>query len=406
MKVMQINVVHKNGSTGKIVYEIHSYLEKNNVNSVICYGRGKKIKEQNVYKICSEFNAKVNHALSIIDGMMYSHSLFATNRLISIIKKEKPDIVHLHCLNGYFVNIYRLLNYLKKAKVKTVLTLHAEFMYTGGCTYSKLCNKWQNNTGCKHCANYKAETESLIFNRTHNMWKKMKTAFSGFDNDKIKIISVSPWLDGRVGQSPILCNFNHKVILNGLNTNTFKFYETTELKKSLNLENKKIIFHVTPNFCDDKNHIKGGYYVLELAKRLKDEKDVVFIVAGNVTSKIDAFDNVIFLGKLTNQELLAKYYSMANLTLLTSQFETFSMVCAESLCSGTPIIGFKAGAPEQISIPQYSEFVEYANLDALESVTRNWLDKSLNKKEISNIAIEKYDKEKMLESYLLEYKNL
>ena len=54
---------------------------------------------------------------------------------------------------------------------------------------------------------------------------------------------------------------------------------------------------------------------------------------------------------------------MANLTILTSQFETFSMVCAESLCSGTPVVGFKAGAPEQISIQQYSEFVEYGKID-------------------------------------------
>ena len=109
-------------------------------------------------------------------------------------------------------------------------------------------------------------------------------------------------------------------------------------------------------------------------------------------------DNVILLGKVTNQELLAKYYSMANLTILTSQFETFSMVCAESLCSGTPVVGFKAGAPEQISIQQYSEFVEYGKIDELESAVKNWLNKSLNKKEIANMAKEKYSNQKMLDN--------
>lgn len=48
--------------------------------------------------------------------MMYSHGLIPTNHLLNIIKKEKPDIVHLHCLNGYFVDIYKLVNYLKKQK--------------------------------------------------------------------------------------------------------------------------------------------------------------------------------------------------------------------------------------------------------------------------------------------------
>ena len=337
---------------------------------------------------------------------MYSHGLIPTNHLLKIIKKEKPDIVHLQCLNGYFVDIYKLINYLKKAKIKTILTLHAEFMYTGGCSHSRLCNKWQNDNGCKNCKKYREETGSLIFNQTNKMWKKMKKAFTGFSTDKIRIISVSPWLDNRVARSPILGNFNHKVILNGLDTNTFKYYETDDLRKSLNLENKKIIFHATPNFNDDKKHIKGGYYVLELAKKFKDEKEIVFVVAGNVTTKIEMPDNVILLGKVTNQELLAKYYSMANLTILTSQFETFSMVCAESLCSGTPVVGFKAGAPEQISIQQYSEFVEYGKIDELESAVKNWLNKSLNKKEIANMAKEKYSNQKMLDNYLIEYKKL
>ena len=47
MKIMQINVVYKTGSTGKIVYELHSYLEKHNITSIVCYGRGNSVKEKN-----------------------------------------------------------------------------------------------------------------------------------------------------------------------------------------------------------------------------------------------------------------------------------------------------------------------------------------------------------------------
>lgn len=61
--------------------------------------------------------------------------------------------------------------------------------------------------------------------------------------------------------------------------------------------------------------------------------------------------------------------------LLTSERETFSMVTAESLCCGTPVVGFKAGAPEQIALKEYSEFVDYGNLDKLEKAVRRWLQK-------------------------------
>ena len=40
---------------------------------------------------------------------------------------------------------------------------------------------------------------------------------------------------------------------------------------------------------------------------------------------------------------LAEYYSLVDVTVITSFHETFSMVVAESLSCGTPIVGFKAG---------------------------------------------------------------
>ena len=112
MKVMQINCVYNTGSTGKIVHDIHTELKKRGIDSIVCYGRGKNITEADVYKTSSEFLAKFNNVKSRFTGMPYNGSFFATNKLFKIIKKEKPDVVHLHCINGYFVNIYRLINFL------------------------------------------------------------------------------------------------------------------------------------------------------------------------------------------------------------------------------------------------------------------------------------------------------
>ena len=82
--------------------------------SIVCYGRGELVKESGVYKTCPEWYSKLNKALTKINGIMYGGCFFSTNKLISIIKREQPDVVHLQCINGYFVNIYRLVNWLKK----------------------------------------------------------------------------------------------------------------------------------------------------------------------------------------------------------------------------------------------------------------------------------------------------
>ena len=407
MKVLQVNCVYKKGSTGKITYDLHSGLIEKGIESVVCYGRGELVKEPGVYKICPEWYSKINNALSRITGIMYGGCFFSTKRMISVINKENPDIVHLQCINGYFVNIYRLVEWLKVNHISTVVTLHAEFMYTGGCGHSIDCNQWSTRQGCGHsrkCPRWRAETKSLFFDRTGTMWKRMKNAFDGFD-DNLIVTSVSPWLMKRAKKSSILSDKTHCVVFNGIDTSVFHVYKTSGLKEELGLKNEKIIFHATPSFDLNPEHIKGGFYVNEIAKRFVGQ-NVKFLVAGSYSADIEVSKNIILLGKVTDQKKLAKLYSLADMTLLTSRKETFSMVTVESLCCGTPVVGFRAGGPEQIAIKEYSKFVEYGDIDSLDTIIGNMIRNNIDKKYISKKASAKYGKDIMCENYMRVYKEL
>lgn len=228
------------------------------------------------------------------------------------------------------------------------------------------------------------------------MWEKMRRAFSGFDD--LTVISVSPWLMERARRSPILADKRHQVIYNGVDTNVFHPYETNQLRDQMRLVGKKIIFHATPHFSVDPNHFKGGYYVCELAKRMP---DAFFLVAGTHTKDIVVPKNVLLLGRIADQRLLAQYYSMADVTLLTSKKETFSMVTAESLCCGTPVVGFKAGGPEQIALPAYSRFVEYGDVEALFKAVE--ISGNKNKSIISESSKMQYSFEKTVMNYIKLY---
>lgn len=398
MKILQVNVVYNTGSTGKIVYDIHTELKKQNIKSVVCYGRGPEVSEENVYKICGELYSDINHFYANLSGVIYGGCIVSTNKLISVIKSEKPDVVHLHCLNGYFVNIYRLVTWLKNHKVKTVLTLHAEFMYTGGCSHALECKQWLCELGCgtEKCPLYRTDMKSWIFDRSRTMWRRMKKAFDGFEKD-LTVTSVSPWLMERASASPILRGKKHCVVLNGIDTEIFHPYDSessSDLKKELNIVSGPVVFHATALFSDDPNHIKGGYYIIELAKRLPNIK---FVVAGAYKGEMNLPGNIILLGKVSDKEKLARLYSMADLSVITSKKETFSMIVAESMCCGTPIIGFNAGAPETIAIPQFSAFTKHGDLDALEENLKRFL--NMDFCDIAEKAFEKYSKEKMVQNY-------
>lgn len=399
MKILQVNVVYKKGSTGKIVYDIHKRLQEKNVESVVCYGRGQGVDEDNVYKTSTEILAKSNALRSRITGLQYNGSFFATDKLINIIKVEEPDIVHLHCINGYFVNIYELIRFLKNNNYKTVLTLHAEFMYTGSCGHALECTKWREPTGCNNCPMLKEATNSYFFDRTHTAWEKMRKAFEGFDN--LVVVSVSPWLMKRAKQSVILSNKRHFTVLNGIDTGeVFQPRNSVVLRNKLGLKSEKIILHVTASFTSD---FKGGKYIVELAKRLSND-NIKIIVIGNNDKTIDLPPNIIDVGRIEDQRELAAYYSMADITVIASKRETFSMVCAESLACGTPVVGFRAGAPEEISIKEYSEFVENGNIDRLEKVVKKWIIKKESiQDDIASISNDTYSKKRMIDDYIKIY---
>jgi len=401
MKIMQINVVYQKGSTGKIVYDLHSQLIDDGYESAVYFGRGEPVDEENINKIAPEFVMKLQSLRSKITGYVYAGCFLSTSLLLNEFIKYKPDVVHLHCLNGYFVNIYRLLNFLKENEIPTILTMHAEFMFTAGCSYSLDCEKWK--TGCGKCPQLNKERPTTwFFDKSAKEWQLMYWAYKDFQN--LKIVSVSEWLHNKAKDSPFFKDKDMHVIYNGIDTeNIFKPQNYDSLKAKHNLKDEKIILYVTPNF---HSPIKGGHHALNLAERLE-HQNIKMIIVGVDDDQIKLPRNVIPVKKTDNQLELAKYYSLADITILTSKKETFSMICAESLSCGTPIVGFKAGAPETISLSEYSEFVEYGDSQLLEEKVMAWIDrKKLFGERIFNDARKKYSRLAMFSKYRDLYNNL
>lgn len=403
MKVLQVNILFNQGSTGKIVADIHDTLINNNIQSIVCFGTGQTFRLRGIHKVAYPYELSFYRIWAHIMGLQYASGYLSTYRIIEIIKNEKPDVVHLHCINGFFVHIYKLFCFLKKQDINTVLTLHAEFMYTGSCGHAFECEKWK--TGCGECPQLWDSTYSYFFDRTSTAWRKMYKAFDGF-NDLV-VTAVSPWLRNRAIQSPILKNKTIVTIENGIDTKmTFHPKTYSHLKSQYKIANEKVILHVTAKFTNGENDLKGGRYIYKLAEKLKDENIKIFII-GSDDKTLDMLDNMINVGRISDQNLLAEYYSMADLTVITSKRETFSMPSAESLSCGTPVVGFLAGGPETICLKEYSEFVEYGDVEALYKSVLRWINfKSNTDNDIARKAGEHYSKEKMSDKYINLYQSI
>lgn len=406
MKILLLNVTYRRGSTGKIVADLQTEFFRQGHQVVVCYGRGPVVEEAGAYKLAPETLVKIQSLINKVSGNSYGGCWWSTRQLERIIRSEKPDVVNLHCVNASTVDVYRTLRFLCRAGVPTVLTNHAEFLYTGGCGYSLTCHKWQDGE-CRYCPQFRQPgsllPRSFFFCRTHHHWWQMKRCYEAFP--AMHITCVSDWVRQRALQSPLLhghCPSQVHTVLNGLDCDVFHYRtEAQPLRKQHNIEAQtKVVLHVTPDFY---SAIKGGKHVLEMARRWRHRQDVRFVIVGYAGNGAELPSNVIPIRYTATQAELAAYYSMADVTLLTSQRETFSMVVAEALCCGTPVVGFEAGAPETICIPQYSAFVPQGDSDRLDQVLENMLAQPHDKQAISQEAIAKYDKSAMAQAYMEVY---
>lgn len=402
MKIIQINVVADRGSTGKICACIDAALNDGGYKSQVYYGRKSGAIKERRYHFGMEWEAALSKIVNRAGRLMYASSEIGTSRLIRRLRREKPDIVHLHCINGYCVDIYHLLRFLAIANFQTVVTHHAEFFYTANCGCSLDCSRFMENPGCGNCPKSKAATGAIFVDRSRISWLKMKDAFARFAPGKLIFTAVSPWVQQRSLLSPIVSDHQCIVVENGLDTTIFNNNGNRQDGRSLIPQCKdKLILHVTASFSDSPTSFKGGHYIVEMARRMP---DVSFVVAASY-SKIEGQlpENLYIHGRTKTQEELASLYRAADSTIITSRRETFSMVVAESLCCGTPVLGFKAGGPESIAIYPYCHFVEQGDIDSLVSALYSSFEKNFNRGKIAALAKDKFSAETMVENYLKIY---
>ena len=353
--------------------------------------------QPHVQKFNWEFYAHVNKVRAYLTGILYGGNLISTLRLFYQIKNINPDIVHLHCINDDSVNIYWLLKYFKKKGIRTVVTEHAEFFHTGNCGHAYECSRWHN--GCGKCPQIRSM--KVLFDNTHIAWKKMMNAFDGFDKEKLYLTTVSPWLKSRAIQNPYFSRYDCTPVLNGIETDIF-YRRANDLsdRHNIGLSEKPVVMFVTSRF---PANVKGSQYIMELAQRMP---DVDFLVLGEKGEVKDLPQNIKLLGRVYERDKMALYYSLSNATIIVSKAETFSMPVAESLCCGTPVVGFKAGGPESICIEEYCKFVDYGDVDSLHKALSNILSQSFDRYKMSREAILKYSKKAMADGYIAVYNSL
>lgn len=264
----------------------------------------------------------------------------ATKKLISAIEDYKPDVIHLHNLHGYYLNLPMLFTYLAKSAVPVVWTLHDCWAYTGHCVYSDFigCEKWK--TACFACPKKNTYPQSWLLDSSRRNYNDKKKLFTSLKN--LTVVTVSDWLKGEV-QKSFMGDYPIKRIYNGIDRTVFKPTESN-IREKLGVGNKFLMLGA----ADTWSERTGDTYFYRLAEELKPDEAIVMI--GFKKEELpDVPKNIIALERTDSVEELAQLYSAADVVLNPSYEQTFGLVTAEAMACGTPVIVLNSTAlPELV----------------------------------------------------------
>ena len=345
MKILMINTEFNKGGAAQMARTLFQSLNKGNeFECYFAYGRGRKVDNEKNYKFTYLPEIYFQAFLTRSTGLQGYGSWFSTRRLEKFIIREKFDLIHLHNIHGYYVNI-NFMNFLGKLKIPIVWTLHDSWPITGRCACSYDCEKWI--LGCGKCPDLSLYPKTYL-DSTALMWNKKRKYFTSSWNPII--VCPSQWLADRVKKS-YLRKYKILVIPNGINTELLKPRNKNIIRKKLGISSQERVILIVSS--DLKNKLKGIKYFFEALNYVQLNNITVVTIGKKISFNRNNKINykIKQLGYIRDKENISEVYNCADIFCITSLDDNFPTTVLEAMACGVPVVGFKVGGiPEQVTV--------------------------------------------------------
>ena len=173
--------------------------------------------------------------------------------------------------------------------------------------------------------------------------------------------------------------------------------ETSGIRAKTN--NEKFSFLIVADLVDETKNISG--VIRAFSSVLKTKPNCILDIIGegkdkNVLSelvkKANITDSINFIGRLPQKQVL-EYYAKVDCVIVNSYFETYSMVTAEAILSGVPVIATRCKGPEQFINERNGLLIEINNIEQLENAmnsiqAKDFISNSIANSLTTNLSIE------------------
>ncbi len=339
-----------NGGAGTAAYRLHDAMLTAGVNSyflstdALIHGQAKitLLLDKPYYSLAQRAIRKFKRSLAyLLSNLNIQSPFFLNARLQKILKSlqvevasspfsdydllqhplvKKADIIHLHWVAG----VLDYPSFFKYNSKPIVWTLH-------------------DMNPIKGLFHYEGDEirSQYLSNTLNTITKNIKQQALLQNNKLLAVVSPSLWLHELAEASNMFGKASFHRIPYAIDTKVFSIRDISALKAALKIPTQNTVFLFVSLTVEN---YRKGFDLLKEAICQLDTSNITLLIIGHSNQIIFPKEiQSIYLGLVYDNELLSKYYSLADAFIIPSREDNLPNVMLESLACGTSIISFNVG---------------------------------------------------------------
>lgn len=339
LRYVQLNSFY-NGSTGAIMRGLHSQLSSRGVDSYCFWGRRHESIDDHMQCCASKPEVCLHGAMTRLHDRMGFYSKRDTAKLLKRLNEIDPDVIHLHNIHGYWVNIEMLFGWLATHRCQVRWTLHDCWAFTGHCAYFSYakCTQWKTRCArSKSCPQLDTYPKTISKASCARNFEDKKRIFTSVPPARMTLITPSQWLSNLVEES-FLKDYPVEVRHNTIDRAVFR-PTPNDFRERYGIGDRFMILGVASPWTERKG--LGDF--IQLADEL-DSKKYAIVLVGLSEKQIKRLPNsIIGLTRTNSPQELAGIYSTADVFFNPTVEDNFPTVNLEAEACGTPVVTYDTG---------------------------------------------------------------
>lgn len=214
---------------------------------------------------------------------------------------------------------------------------------SGGCHFVGSCERFKIGCGACPVWNSSDENDFTASNVKYreSVYKRVKPVITG-----------NYYMQQYYRQSYLLKDMQYALTFPIIDTDKFTIFDSVDIRLQSSIPTDAfVISFASQSLNDERKGMKYIFEALSLFRNMisEDEANRVFVITAGNSNNIE--DKIPFAAKhfgYVPHDFLPKFYNISDVFLCSSVNDAGPMMVNQSICCGTPVVGFEMGACLQI----------------------------------------------------------